>query len=112
MADKNWQAGGKILIPAQALVCLVVTIASFGAARAVSDNFAPMSYVGSADPNVVWEMLIGIVVACSFVAAIVLSISSALGKVRRTQLRRNAFVRSALNNLSHGGVMTDATKRM
>ena len=46
MADKNWQASGKILIPAQALVCLVAIIASFGAARAVSDNFAPMSYVG------------------------------------------------------------------
>jgi diguanylate cyclase (GGDEF)-like protein/PAS domain S-box-containing protein len=112
MADKNWQAGGKILIPAQALVCLVATIASFGAARAVSVNFAPMSYIGSADPNVVWEMLIGTVVVCSFVAAIALSISSALRKVRRTQLRRNAFVRSALNNLSHGVVMTDSNKRI
>jgi diguanylate cyclase (GGDEF)-like protein/PAS domain S-box-containing protein len=112
MADKNWQASGKILIPAQALVCLVAIIASFGAARAVSDNFAPMSYVGSADPNMVWEILIGGFVACSFLAAIALSISSALRNVRRTQLRRNAFVRSALNNLSHGVVMTDANKRI
>ena len=30
MADKNWQAGGKILIPAQAVVCLVATVAPFG----------------------------------------------------------------------------------
>jgi hypothetical protein len=46
MADKNWQAGGKILIPAQALACLVASVAPFRAAWAVSDNFAPTSYVG------------------------------------------------------------------
>ena len=37
---------------------------------------------------------------------------SALRKVKRAQLRRNAFVSSALNNLSHGVVMTDAQKRI
>jgi hypothetical protein len=36
---------------------------------------------------------------------------SALRKVRRSQLRSNAFISSALNNLSHGVVMTDAQKR-
>ena len=69
MAGKNWQAGGKILIPAQAVVCLIATLAPFGAAWAVSDNFAPTSYVGSADPNMVWEVLIGGIVVCSFLAA-------------------------------------------
>ena len=64
MADKNWQAGGKILIPAQAVVCVVATVAPFGGASAVSSNFAPPSYVGSADPGMVWQMLIGGIVVC------------------------------------------------
>ena len=37
---------------------------------------------------------------------------SALRKVRRSQLRRNAFISSALNNLSQGVVMTDAQQRI
>ena len=112
MADKNWQAGGKILIPARALVCLIAIVASFGAAWGLSDNFAPTSYVGSADPNTVWEMLIGGVVVCAFLAAVALWAHSALRTVQRSQLRRNAFVRSALNNLSHGVVMMDQQKRI
>jgi diguanylate cyclase (GGDEF)-like protein/PAS domain S-box-containing protein len=112
MADKNWQAGGKNLIPAQAAVCLIATLAPFGTAWAVSDRFAPTSYVGSADPNTIWEMLIAGVVVSAFLTAIALWILSALRKVRRSQLRRNAFVRSALNNLSQGVVMTDASKRI
>jgi len=112
MASKNWQAGGKILVPARAALCLLAAIAPFQAARAVSDNFAPTSYVGSADPNFVWEMLIGGIVFSSFLAALALWVLSALRKVKHSQLRRNAFVRSALNNLSQGVVMTDAEKRI
>src|ERR1700738_1950174 len=111
MADKNWQAGGKILIPAQATACLIVT-ATPGIAKTVSDSFSPTSYVGSADPHLVWELLIGGIVVCSFLAAVGLWILSALRKLQRTQLRRNAFVRSALNNLNHGVVMTDHQKRI
>ena len=33
-------------------------------------------------------------------------------KVKRSQLRRNAFVSSALNNLNQGVVMTDSQKRV
>jgi diguanylate cyclase (GGDEF)-like protein/PAS domain S-box-containing protein len=112
MADKNWQAGGKILIPAQAVGCVIATVAPFGAAWGVSNNFAPTSYVGSADPNMVWEMLIAGIVVSSFLAAIALWILSALRTARRAQLRRNAFVSSALNNLSQGVVMTDPQKRI
>jgi diguanylate cyclase (GGDEF)-like protein/PAS domain S-box-containing protein len=111
MADKNWQAGGKILISAQATVCLIVT-ATPGIAKTVSESFSPTSYVGSADPHLVWETLIGVVVVCSFLAAVGLWILSALRQLQRMQLRRNAFVRSALNNLSHGVVMTDHQKRI
>jgi diguanylate cyclase (GGDEF)-like protein/PAS domain S-box-containing protein len=112
MADKNWQAGGKILIPALAVACLVAIVVPFGVAWGVSKNFAPPSYIGSADPDMVWELLIGGVAVCSFLGAIALWILSALRKVKRSQLRRNAFVSSALNNLNQGVVMTDAQQRI
>jgi PAS domain-containing protein len=111
MADKKWQAGGKNLIPARAVVCLIAA-ASPCQAWALSDNFAPTSYVGSADPSMVWEVLIGGIVVCSFLAAVALWIHSALRRIKRSQLRRNAFISSALNNLSQGVVMTDARKRI
>src|SRR3984957_16643614 len=112
MAGKNWQAGGKNLIPAQAVACLIAVVAPLRAAWALSDDFAPTSYVGSADPNVVWEVLIGGIVVCSFLAALARWIPSALRKVKLSQLRRNAFVSSALNNLSQGVVMTDPQQRI
>jgi diguanylate cyclase (GGDEF)-like protein/PAS domain S-box-containing protein len=112
MASKNWQAGGKVVIPAQAVVCLIGALVLCGAARAQSRGFAPASYIGSADPDVIWEMLIGGIVVCSFLAAVALWIFSALRKVKRSQLRRNAFVSSALNNLNQGVVMTDPRKRI
>src|SRR5665213_3191465 len=112
MAGKNWQAGGKNLIPARAFACLVVMAAPVRAVWALSDDFAPASYVGSADPNTVWEVLIGGIVVCSFLAAIALWIHSALRRVRKSQLRRNAFISSALNNLTHGVVMTDPHQRI
>ena len=112
MAGKNWQAGGKDIIPARAVVCLLAIAMPCSAAWAVSDKFAPTSYVGSADPNMIWEILIGAVVVSSFAGAVGLWILSAVRKVKRSQLRRNAFVSSALNNLSHGVVMTDAQKRI
>jgi diguanylate cyclase (GGDEF)-like protein/PAS domain S-box-containing protein len=112
MTDKNWQAGGKIFTPARAVACLIGTAAPFGAAWGLSDNFAPTSYVGSIDPNVVWEALIGGIVICAFLAAIALWIHSVLRRIKRSQLRKNAFVSSALNNLSHGVVMTDSQHRI
>src|SRR6266702_430396 len=112
MADKDGQAGGKILIPAQAVVCLTAAVAPSATAWAVSESFSPTSYVGSADPSLIWEMLIGGIVVSSFLAAVALSVLSALRKVKRSQLRRNAFISSALNNLSHGVVMTDPRRRI
>ncbi len=112
MADKNWQAGGKAMIPARAVVCLIGTLMPFGAAVAASNGFAPTGYIGSFDPDVVWETLIGGIVLCSFLAAVALWVLSALRKVKRSHLRRDVFVRSALNNLSHGVVMTDSRKRI
>src|SRR3982074_2661731 len=112
MADKDGQAGGYILIPAQAVVCLIAAVAPSATAWATSESFSPTSYVGSADPSLIWEMLIGGIAVASFLAAVALWVLSALRKVKRSQLRRNAFVRSALNNLNQGVVMTDARKRI
>src|SRR3982075_392838 len=112
MADKDWQAGGKNLIPAQAVVCLIAAVAPLGSAHGASGDFSPSSYVGSADPNMIWQMLIAGIAVSSFLAAIALWVLSALRKLKRSQLRRNAFVRSALNNLSHGVVMTDSQHRI
>ena len=78
MADKNWRAGGKVVIPAQVIACVIATIAPLGAAWGLSNNIATTSYLGSADPNMVWEMLIAGVVVCSFLVAIALWVHSAL----------------------------------
>src|SRR3984957_5888087 len=112
MAGKNWQAGGKVSIPARAVVCLLATVVPFGAALALSSDFSPASYVGSADPDLVWEVLIGGIVVSALLAAIGLWVLSALRRVKRSQQRRNAFVSSALNNLSQGVVMTNAQQRI
>jgi diguanylate cyclase (GGDEF)-like protein/PAS domain S-box-containing protein len=112
MAHKNWQADGKIMIPARIVACLIATVVPLGVARAGSDGFAPASYAGPADPMMVWEVLIGGIVVCAFLASIVLWIFSALRKFKRSQLRRNSFVSSALNNLTHGVVITDPQRRI
>lgn len=96
-------------IAVQAVVCLANAVAP---TRAYADSLIPPSYFGNLDPNLVWEALIGGVVVCGFLAAIALWIHSALRRSKRSQLRRNAFVSSAMNNLNQGVVMTDAQRRI
>ena len=96
-------------IAVQAVVCLASAVAP---SRAYADSLNPPSYLGNLDPNLVWEALIGGVVVCAFLAAIALWIHSALRRSKRSQLRRNAFVSSAMNNLNQGVVMTDAQRRI
>ncbi|MDE2330596.1 MAG: PAS domain-containing protein, partial [Bradyrhizobium sp.] len=112
MAGKNWQAGVKAVTPALAIVGLLGTLVPFSLAWGEAVGFAPSSYIGPAEPDMVWEILIGGIVVCSFLAAVALWIFSALRKVKRSHLRRNAFVSSALNNLNHGVVMTDSRQRI
>src|SRR3954454_3578392 len=111
MAEKNWHAGSALPIAMQAVVCLAAAVAP-ARAFALSDSFSPPSYLGHLDPNVIWEALIAGIVICSFFAAIALWIHSSLRRTRRLQLRRNAFVSSAMNNLNQGVVMTDAQRRI
>ncbi|MCP3385642.1 EAL domain-containing protein [Bradyrhizobium sp. CCGUVB4N] len=109
MAEKNWQEGSMLPIAVQAVVCLASAVAP---SRAYADSFSPSRFLGDLDPNLVWEALIGGVVVCAFLAAIALWIHSALRRSKRSQLRRNAFVSSAMNNLNQGVVMTDAQRRI
>ncbi len=85
MVDKNSWAGGKIVVTAQALICVIAAVAPFGAAWGGPTDFAPTSDLGSADPTMVWEMLIAGVVVSSFLAAIALWVHSASRKVKRLQ---------------------------
>jgi diguanylate cyclase (GGDEF)-like protein/PAS domain S-box-containing protein len=115
MVGQVRQAGKDLipdLIPARALICLIGAVAPCDAASAMPADFAPTSYVGSMNPSVIWETLIGGVVVCAFLAAVVIWVHSALRQVKRSQARRSAFVSSALNNLSHGVVMTDPSQRI
>jgi diguanylate cyclase (GGDEF)-like protein/PAS domain S-box-containing protein len=111
MAQKNWHAGSTIAIAVQAALCLAGAVAP-ARALALSDGFEPPSYLGTLDPHIVWEALIGGVVVCAFLASVALWIHSALRRTRRAQLRRNAFISSAMNNLNQGVVMTDAQRRI
>src|SRR6266436_3679621 len=116
MAGRTRQAGSKDLIPARAVAWLTVAVVLFGAALALSDHFGLARDLGAMnpnmDPNVVWEVLIGGVVVCGFLASVALWIHLALRRVRRSQASKTAFVSSALNNLSHCVVMTDPQRRV
>ena len=112
MAGNKGQAGGKDSIPALAGVCLFIIVAPYGLAWGKSSGFVPSSYIGPLDPNTVWELLIGGIVMASFLGAIALWVLSALRTIKRTQLRRNAFISSALNHLNQGVVMTDPNRRI
>ncbi|WP_092302768.1 EAL domain-containing protein [Bradyrhizobium sp. Ghvi] len=109
MAEKNWQEGSMLPIAVQAVVCLTSAVAP---SRAYADSLAAPSRLGDLDPNLIWEALIGGIVVCAFAVAIALWIHSALRRNRRAQLRRNAFISSAMNNLNQGVVMTDAQRRI
>src|SRR5690242_19338212 len=112
MAGKNWQAGSKNSIPAKALLCLVAAACPLVAAHAAAGDFSPASYVGSFDPNLIWEILIGGIVIASFLGAIAIWIVAAIRRAKRSQLRRNAFISTALSHLNQGVVMTDQHKRV
>src|SRR3982751_4783695 len=109
MVGKYWRAGGRISILAQALAC---TVMPFEAAWSMPAELPPPMYVGSIDPDVLWEMLIGGTVVCSFLAAIVLWLHSLLRQAKRARLRRDAFISAALNNLNQGVMITDRRNRV
>jgi diguanylate cyclase (GGDEF)-like protein/PAS domain S-box-containing protein len=111
MAEKNWHAGSTVLIAVQALVWLGTAITPARASM-LSEPSALGAYLDGLEPSLVWEGLICGLAVCGLLTAIALWINSALHRARRSQLRRNAFVSSAMNNLNQGVVMTDAQRRI
>jgi diguanylate cyclase (GGDEF)-like protein/PAS domain S-box-containing protein len=109
MADKKWQAGGRIMIPAGIVLCLaascwVASVSGFGASL--------VQYFDAAGPDVISDAVLGGLVIGSFLVAVGLWIVSTLRRFKRSQLRRNAFVSSALNNLKQGVVITNPRQRI
>jgi diguanylate cyclase (GGDEF)-like protein/PAS domain S-box-containing protein len=109
MADKSWQAGGGIMIPAGIVVCLVASVWAAVASGAASTF---VSYFNTVDPEVVSDAVLGGLVVCCFLVAVGLWVTSTLRRVKQSKLRRNAFVSSALNNLKQGVVITNARQRI
>src|SRR5271154_1156810 len=109
MADKNWQTGGGIMIPAGIVLCLV---ASVWAAAASGPESSLIRFVDAADPDFVWDMVIGGLVVCCFLISVGLWMLSTLRQFKRLRQRRNAFVSSALNNLKQGVVITNPRQRI
>ena len=67
---------------------------------------------GNPQRTMMWQMMIGGFVIFAFLASVILWVMTALRKVRHANIRRSAFVGSALNNVSQGIVMVDARKRV
>src|SRR3954467_13910829 len=114
MADGNRQARRKNSIPAQALFCLLATSVpcGFAWAAAPSVGSAAVSYLSDYDPNLLWELVLGGIAAVSFLVAIGIWILAALRGAKTAQLRRSAFINSALNTLNQGVMITNAQNRV
>ena len=110
MTGKNWQAGSKKVL-ATAGSYLVAGACPLPA-LAAPGGFQPASYVGELDPHTIWEALICGIVVASFLGAVAIWVVSALRRSRRSQLRRNGFISTALNHLNQGVVMTDPRGRV
>jgi PAS domain-containing protein len=113
MADRNRQAERKNSIPVQALVCLLAIAAPCGLRgrprlpralprRAISANSIPISLGAPARG----------IAAVSFLVAIGIWILAALRGAKSAQLRRSAFISSALNTLNQGVMITNAQNRV
>jgi diguanylate cyclase (GGDEF)-like protein/PAS domain S-box-containing protein len=111
MTGKNRVTCDKAVVSTAALSCLPGgTLASDPAAAAVWS--AMPDGIGSLDPYLAWDVLIGGFVGLAFLGAIVAWIASALHSLRQHQIRRNAFVGSALNHVGQGVVILDAQRRL
>jgi diguanylate cyclase (GGDEF)-like protein/PAS domain S-box-containing protein len=109
MADRNWQTGGGIMIPAGIVICL---IASAWAIAASDLGSGLLGYLDTFNPDYVSDALLGGLVSCCFLLAVGLWVASTIRRVKRSPLRENAFVSSALNNLKQGVVITNPRQRI
>ncbi|CCE00394.1 putative diguanylate cyclase (GGDEF)/phosphodiesterase (EAL) with PAS domains precursor [Bradyrhizobium sp. STM 3809] len=116
MAGNFWQASDRNAYRARGVAAWMAATAVMMAALSTpawaTADVSPSSSIGSVEPDVLWKVVIGGIVVCAFLASVLIWIHSALRRTKRAQLRRNAFISSALNNLSQGLMMTDASNRV
>ncbi len=97
------------MIPAGIMLCLIAC--TWVVTQSGLDS-SLLRFFKTADPEVVTDIVLGGLVVCSFLVAVGLWVVSTLRRVERSQLRRNAFVSSALNNLKQGVVITNPRQRI
>lgn len=114
----GWQKQARVTMadPLRFAMSLLVFFSLCGQAAAQIVVAADGSFV-AVSPNgaqrlMMWQMLIGGFVIFAFLASVILWVMTALRKARHANIRRAAFVSSALNNLSQGIVMVDARQRI
>src|SRR5690349_10185952 len=112
MAGKKWQAGGNGANPAWGAAFVLMTVMPFAAASALPANFDQTASLGAMDPMLLWQFVIGAVVALAFLIAVVLWAVAALNRVKRAFSRGTALVTTALDTLSHGVVIVNRQDRV
>lgn len=97
-----------------ACLCVSTLVSGAAAAQIVANPDGTFSAVALDAPYtaLVWQLVIGGIVIVAFLTAIILWVSAALRRARHANIRRGAFVSSALNSLTTGIVMVDARKRV
>ncbi|MBN8961213.1 MAG: EAL domain-containing protein [Rhizobiales bacterium] len=105
MAGKKWQAGGNGANPAWSAAFVLMTMMPFTAASALPANFDYTVSFGATDPILLWQFVIGGVVALAFLIAAILWTVAALNRMKRAFSHGTALVTTALNTLSHGVVI-------
>lgn len=111
------QARATTASPVWAAACLCANILAPGSAAprqivANPDGSFSATALEISNTALVWQVAMGGFVVAAFLAAIILWVSTALRRARHANIRRAAFVSSALNNLTTGIVMLDAHKRV
>ena len=97
-----------------ACLCVPTLVSDPAAAQIIANPDGTFSAVALDAPYtaLVWQLVIGGIVIVAFLTAIILWVSAALRRARHANIRRGAFVSSALNSLTTGIVMVDARKRV
>lgn len=100
----------KRALGAASLLALFSASAAFAQPLGESGNIMPDAFAESA--SMIWQILLGGFMLFSFAASIILWILSALHKARTSNMRRELFVTSALNNLTQGIVVLNARQEV
>ncbi|HEX7790299.1 MAG TPA: EAL domain-containing protein [Afipia sp.] len=110
------QARAKLVSLEWIAACLAASIlASERAVAQIAANSDGPFYAASPDTApgaIIWQVMIAGFVIFAFLTSIIMWIMTALRRARHANIRRAAFVASALNNLSQGIVMVDARSRI